>query len=583
MRFKKLKIGQKLLAGFVLVIALGAIQGIFGRIQMFSIEHQVTDIESKGLPSVLLADQLNSQMQSQRAAVFKYAMTTDTNQQTALGKTIDELEQSIADTREKYEMLIASDDEIRIYADFGDAWRHFVAARGQVLQSARNLDSTAMREQLDKAEEAFKQCNDALSQLIKLNQDGATGQVAKIRTAIARTSLAIYGGLGLMIVLGVLIALRLSGAISKRISAASGIAQKVAQGQLANVIQKGAADEIGDLLQALEQMQTQLSHTVADVRRGAHSVASASAEIAQGNQDLSERTEQQASALEETAATMEQIGEQVRQNAENVRQANQLAVAASAVAEQGGTVVGQVVDTMKEINQSSRKISDIIGVIDGIAFQTNILALNAAVEAARAGEQGRGFAVVASEVRSLAGRSAEAAKEIKTLIGASVSRVEQGTSLVDRAGATMTEVVASIKRMTDLVAEISAATGEQAMGIAQIGEAVGHMDQTTQQNAALVEQMAAAAGSLRAQATQLVSTVAVFQADEHAGFQTDFQAETPAPARVTPPTVTPAVAHVAKPATSHVAKPVAAPTSAPAPARVTATATSDSNDEWETF
>ena len=288
-------------------------------------------------------------------------------------------------------------------------------------------------------------------------------------------------------------------------------AQTVASGQAGRNSSLDRVDEIGMLLRAINQSGLNLRSLVDDVSERAMSVDQSSTEIAQGNNDLSARTEQQASALEETAASMEELSSTVKANADNARQGNRLAQSASSVAVRGGDVVAQVVGTMKGINDSSKKISDIISVIDGIAFQTNILALNAAVEAARAGEQGRGFAVVASEVRSLAGRSADAAKEIKNLISASVERVEQGTALVDQAGVTMTEVVSSIKRVTDLMGEISAASNEQALGVAQVGEAVTLLDQTTQQNAALVEQSAAAADSLKAQAQELVNAVAVFK------------------------------------------------------------------------
>jgi methyl-accepting chemotaxis protein len=295
---------------------------------------------------------------------------------------------------------------------------------------------------------------------------------------------------------------------------AAAIAKEVAAGNLAVDTTSDRQDEVGDLMRALAEMESSLVKVVTAVRQGSEGVSTASSEIAHGNLDLSSRTESQASALEQTAASMEQLSSAVKQNAESARQANQLAMSASSVAVQGGEVVSQVVETMKGINESSRKIADIISVIDGIAFQTNILALNAAVEAARAGEQGRGFAVVASEVRSLAGRSAEAAKEIKNLINASVERVEQGTKLVDQAGTTMTEVVGSIRRVTDLMGEISVASNEQSLGVAQVGEAVAHMDQATQQNAALVEEMAAAASGLKNQAQDLVQVVAVFRLGE---------------------------------------------------------------------
>ncbi len=290
---------------------------------------------------------------------------------------------------------------------------------------------------------------------------------------------------------------------------AMAVTQRIAEGDLrADIVLR--PNDNSSLLHAIKQMRDGFAEIVGQVRQSSDSVATASAEISHGNNDLSARTESQASAIEQTAASMEELSSTVKQNADSAKQANQLAIGASGVAIRGGEVVSQVVGTMREINASSKKIVDIIGVIDGIAFQTNILALNAAVEAARAGEQGRGFAVVASEVRTLASRSASAAKEIKTLIHDNVQRVEHGSALVDQAGATMDEVVHAIKRATDLMGEISAASVEQSMGVAQVGEAVSQMDQSTQQNAAMVEQMAAAASSLQTQARDLVKAVSVF-------------------------------------------------------------------------
>jgi methyl-accepting chemotaxis protein len=317
----------------------------------------------------------------------------------------------------------------------------------------------------------------------------------------------------LALVLGVVVAVWITRSITGPLRQAVDVARTVATGDLGAKIDVRSADEAGQLLLALRDMNEALVKIVGEVRSGTEVIASASHQIASGNADLSSRTEQQASSLEETASSMEELTSAVKQNADNARQANQFAVSASEVAEQGGTVMAEVVDTMGAINESARKIVDIIAVIDGIAFQTNILALNAAVEAARAGEQGRGFAVVASEVRSLAQRSAAAAKEIKVLIDNSVEKADAGSRLVDQAGTTMRAVVDSIKRVTDIMGEISAASQEQTEGIGQVQIAISHMDQTTQQNAALVEEAAAASESLREQAAKLAQTVAVFKLD----------------------------------------------------------------------
>ena len=380
--------------------------------------------------------------------------------------------------------------------------------------------------------------------------------------------------------------------IRKSLQEAMAAAHAVASGDLTHRIQVLGRDEISELLRELTKMQASLSDVVQRVRGGAESVSTASAEIAQGNQDLSSRTESQASALEETAASMEQLSSTVQQNADNARQANQLASNAASVAVQGGEVVGQVVETMRGISESSRQIAEIINVIDGIAFQTNILALNAAVEAARAGEQGRGFAVVASEVRNLAQRSAEAAKEIKQLITDSVSRVEQGTGQVDQAGATMNEIVNSIRRVSDIVAEISAASTEQSAGVSQVGEAVMQLDQTTQQNAAMVEEMSAAASSLRSQAQDLVQTVAAFKVNGHQASAAAPAVSRAAPAASRPaaPALKPAPRMARTPAATSTPRPQqqtrtapAAFTPKPAPATKQPTSPAGQDDDWTSF
>jgi methyl-accepting chemotaxis protein len=323
--------------------------------------------------------------------------------------------------------------------------------------------------------------------------------------------------------------------ITRPVTAAVALARRVAAGDLTVTAQVTSKDEIGELQDALKHMNEHLHKLVGEIRTGSNAIFSASSEIAAGNLDLSSRTEEQAGSLEETASSMEELTSTVTQNAENARQATVLAMSASEVAGRGGMVVSQVVQTMASINESSKQISDIIGVIDSIAFQTNILALNAAVEAARAGEQGRGFAVVATEVRNLAHRSAAAAKEIKVLISDSVSKVEDGAKLVDQAGSTMSDIVGSVKRVTDIISEITAATEEQTAGIGQINQAIAQMDQVTQQNASLVEQAAAASEAMQGQAAHLAEVVSVFKLDDEA------RATAPVTARAARP-VRPAVA-----------------------------------------
>jgi methyl-accepting chemotaxis protein len=351
----------------------------------------------------------------------------------------------------------------------------------------------------------------AAAKLVELQVSEAA---AEFNRASATTSMVLSVSLGvtlLGLVLGGLLAWAITRSITGPVAQAVKVAETVAAGDLSARIDTRGGDEIAQLLTALMKMTDNLTGIVAQVLQSSDSIATGSAQIATGNADLSQRTEEQASNLQQTAASMEQMNATVRQNADTARQATQLATSASTVAARGGEVVGQVVQTMQDITDSSRKIADIIGVIDGIAFQTNILALNAAVEAARAGEQGRGFAVVASEVRSLAQRSAEAAHEIKSLIGASVEKVEAGSKLVGDAGTTMTDIVTQVRRVADLISEMDAATREQTQGISQVSDAVNQLDQVTQQNAALVEESAAAADSLRQQAALLTDAIGVFK------------------------------------------------------------------------
>ena len=384
-------------------------------------------------------------------------------------------------------------------------------AREQVLQPARlefspNDYFASFTQAIDAQIKLMTQATDQLQDVL-----AARGQ--KLKTSWY-TELVVLSAL---VILGLWLGIAVTHSITRPIGEAVRVAQALAQGDLTVQVKNAPQDEVGQLLTALGNTARQLEGIVSGIKDASEVIETAAQEIATGNADLSQRTEEQASSLEETASSMEELTSAVKQNAESARQANHLASGASDVAQRGGEVVHQVVTTMRSINESSTKIADIIGVIDGIAFQTNILALNAAVEAARAGEQGRGFAVVASEVRTLAKRSADAAKEIKRLITDSVDRVSHGTTLVDEAGGTMDEIVRSVKRVTEIMAEITAASEEQSTGIEQVNQAVTQMDEVTQQNAALVEQAAAAAESMQDQAEQLARAVSVFKVNHHAG------------------------------------------------------------------
>ena len=473
-------------------------------------------------------------------------------------------------------------------AEFAKA---FAEARSQFVAGFVKPAMTALHDgEVDKArtlitvkeESLYGPAQDSLDKLtelqIRVAKEEYDGAQARFTRAIVVVLSTIAISAGIAIVMG----WSIMRSITRSIRNAEATTDAIAGGDLTSQIKTDGKDEIANLLKRLSAMQDSLVGVVSAVRQSSESVSTASAEIAQGNQDLSNRTESQASALQQTAASMEELGSTVRQNADNARQANQLAAQASTVAAQGGEVVSQVVATMKGINDSSKKIADIITVIDGIAFQTNILALNAAVEAARAGEQGLGFAVVAGEVRGLAHRSAEAAKEIKSLITDSVERVEHGTLLVDKAGTTMNQIVTSIRRVTDIMGEISAASTEQSSGVAQVGEAVTQMDHATQQNAAMVEQMAAAAGSLRGQAQKLVNAVSVFKlADSMGGMSPRAPVPSPALTLRKLATSSPTMTSKLKPVARNVSAPPNPMMQATAPALRSAAAAEAG--EWESF
>ena len=512
MKLSNYKMSTQLLVAFFVVAAIGVGIAVAGTVKSMALASQIRDMADGPMLKVELYTRLNDNLNAigrhSRNFVISWdpALRSDASQRinqaritinetlAELGKTLGEpkarsLLKIILDTREHYNANV--DKVLQMATDGG------IQGAGQLLVG----DVAKMQNTIFKA---IEDSRDLQRQLVvelgnKAKQDSE-------QTSVILMALAVVAAL-----IGGLTGWLMSSNLTRLINQIVRITRTIARGDLTETIDSRGSNEAAMMLSAVREMQSSLVEVVSRVRSSSDGVATASSEIAQGNQDLSARTEQQASALQETAASMEELSSTVKQNADSARQADQLAKTASNAALTGGEVVGQVVATMKGINESSRKIADIIGVIDGIAFQTNILALNAAVEAARAGEQGRGFAVVAGEVRSLAGRSAQAAKEIKDLIGVSVERVARGTSLVDQAGTTMTEVVKSIQNVTNIMIEISAASSEQAASVAQVNHAIVQMDNSTQQNAALVEQMAAASSSLNSLVSDQVQAVAVFK------------------------------------------------------------------------
>ena len=574
-----MKISTRLALGFGAATALGMAIAVVATLEMRGLAADLTLVAKDRIPKIdraaALKDNVNVVARSVRNVVIMQDPKARADEKKRIAdvrvdnaKLLDELDKTVTSERGR-ELLKQITAQRATY--LVGVEKTVAAAEGEGgLTAAAALLSGEVR---TAQSSLFKSVDEFMDLQIKSSEDlASTASTAANRDAMVLLVLA--GLMGLLGgVVGWVITRSLGRALGAEPDEVSAAVQRVADGDLATPVAVRSGD-VASVMASVSRMQAALSSTVSSVRNNADGVATASAQIAQGNQDLSGRTEQQASALQQTSATMTELSTAVRSNSDNAQQANQLALGASSAAGKGGEVVARVVDTMKGINDSSRKIADIISTIDGIAFQTNILALNAAVEAARAGEQGRGFAVVASEVRSLAQRSAEAAKEIKTLITGSVEQVEAGSTLVDEAGVAMQEIVSSIKRVTDIVAEISAASMEQSTGVGQVEQAVSQMDQATQQNAALVEESAAAAESLKLQAQQLVDAVAIFKVG--AGGVPAAHRPPPAAASVLakvaakPAPAAPAVSSAKAPAPSK-------PKQATAPAAVTA------DDSWETF
>jgi methyl-accepting chemotaxis protein len=517
MNFNNLKVSVRLAAAFATLAAMLVVVAAVAWVQLNTMRHDTEEITGNWLPSVQRVGRVEAELMTFRVEELGHVLNPDMAAKAAIEKDMAAVLKHLQAERAAYEKHIEGKEERALYDSFAADWDRFHALHNQLIALSRSNATAQARALLQgDSQLLFTRMAATLDKLVELNAAGAAAAAADSATAHARARHTLLGAAVAALVLALVASLSIIRSITQPLNEAVGVANRVAEGDLTTRIDVRRQDELGVLLQALQRMQAGLVRTVGVVRGNADSVSTASAQIAQGNLDLSQRTEEQAGALQETAASMEQLGSTVRQTADNAQRANQLSQDATSIATRGGIVVADVVERMKDINESSRRIESITGVIDGIAFQTNILALNAAVEAARAGEQGRGFAVVASEVRALAQRSAEAAREIKGLIATSVQQVEQGSGLVTHAGQTMGEIVGAISKVNEIVAQISLATTEQSNGIHQVSQAVTQMDQVTQQNAALVEESAAAADSLRRQASGLVEVVAAFRLDARA-------------------------------------------------------------------